>query len=66
MYREGAACILDTFILDPSEYLRGKPMKLYFVRHGESEDNAIREISNCGWKQRLALKVRADAQGWQF
>lgn len=37
-------------------------MKLYFVRHGESEANLIREISNRGWKHPLTEKGRQQAQ----
>lgn len=37
-------------------------MKLYFVRHGESEANVIREISNRGWKHPLTEKGRQQAQ----
>src|SRR6476646_8171101 len=36
-------------------------MKLYFVRHGESEANLLREISNRGTRHGLTAKGRAQA-----
>jgi 2,3-bisphosphoglycerate-dependent phosphoglycerate mutase len=36
-------------------------MKLYFARHGESEANVIREISNRGWRHGLTEKGRQQA-----
>src|SRR5258708_21640422 len=36
-------------------------MKLYFVRHGESEANVLREISNRGLKDGLTEKGRQEA-----
>jgi broad specificity phosphatase PhoE len=35
------------------------PMRLYFVRHGESEANLLREISNRGWRHGLTEAGRA-------
>ncbi len=37
-------------------------MKLYFVRHGESEANTLGVISNRGWKHGLTAAGRAQAQ----
>ena len=37
-------------------------MKLYFVRHGESEANLPHEISNRGWKHGLTEKGRRQSQ----
>src|SRR6185369_16537605 len=36
-------------------------MKLYFVRHGESEANLLREISNRGTRHGLTAKGREQA-----
>ena len=36
-------------------------MKLYFVRHGESEANVLRVISNRGWRHPLTEKGRCQA-----
>jgi probable phosphoglycerate mutase len=36
-------------------------MRIYFVRHGQSEANIIREISNRGWRHGLTEKGRAQA-----
>ena len=37
-------------------------MKLYFVRHGESEANILHEISNRGWKHGLTEKGREQSR----
>ena len=37
-------------------------MKLFFVRHGESEANILHEISNRGWKHGLTEKGREQAR----
>ena len=37
-------------------------MKIYFVRHGESEANVLRVISNRGWVHPLTEKGRQQAQ----
>jgi 2,3-bisphosphoglycerate-dependent phosphoglycerate mutase len=36
-------------------------MRIYFVRHGQSEANILREISNRGWRHGLTEKGRAQA-----
>ncbi len=36
-------------------------MRIYFVRHGQSEANIIRELSNRGWRHGLTEKGRAQA-----
>ncbi len=38
-------------------------MKLYFVRHGESEANLLKEFSNSGLKHPLTAQGVAQAQG---
>ena len=37
-------------------------MKLYFVRHGESEANLLSEFSNTGWKHPLTEKGREQVE----
>lgn len=37
-------------------------MKLYFVRHGESEANLLNEFSNRGWKHPLTARGRQQAE----
>ncbi len=37
-------------------------MRLYFVRHGESEANVLREVSNRGFRHPLTERGRAQAQ----
>ncbi len=45
----------------PAGFLYNFPMRVYFVRHGESEANVLEVIANRGWRDGLTEKGRRQA-----